>query len=94
MRQRTMIVAGRLEPDNDGPAEGGELLGEAVIVRLARERRHAPAPPALGPLDEPSWRFFAMSIATSTAPAGVEENLVMVGRPPKCCLDNLTLDTC
>ncbi|GHE62497.1 hypothetical protein GCM10019059_22580 [Camelimonas fluminis] len=35
-----------------------------------------------------------MSIATSTAPAGVETRLVMVGLAPKCCLDNLTLETC
>ena len=45
-----MIVAGRLEPDDDGPADGGELLGRTVIVRLGREHRQAPTSAAFGTL--------------------------------------------
>ena len=50
--ERAVVVAGRLEADDDGSADRGELFGEPVIIRLGREHRHAPATSALGPLDE------------------------------------------
>ena len=94
MCQRTMVIARRFEPDDDGTADGRELLGKAVIVLPGRHDRHPPAPAAFSRSIRTSCRFLDMSMATSTAPAGVGVSLVMVGRPPKCCLDNFTLDTC
>jgi len=52
MRKGPVVIASSLEADHDGPANGGELLGEPIIVRLGREHRHAPASSSFVALDE------------------------------------------
>ncbi len=52
MSEGPVIVAGRLEADNDRSSDRGKLLGEAIVIRLGCEHCHASASPALGALDE------------------------------------------
>src|SRR3546814_4412519 len=52
MRQRAVIVAGRFESDDDGPADCGQLVREPVIVRLRRHHGHTATAAAFRSLKE------------------------------------------
>src|SRR5690606_23407261 len=41
MRQRAVIITGRFESDDHGSAGGGQIVGQAIIVRLRRHYGHA-----------------------------------------------------
>jgi len=94
VRERPVVVTGRFEPDKDRPFDRGKLLGQMVVVLLRRHPRQAPTSAALRPFDQHLLAVLGhIDRYQHGAPAGVEKRLVMVGRPPKCCLDNLTLET-
>lgn len=95
MCQRSMVIVRRLEPDEDGATDGSELLRKVVIVLPGRYDGHLPAPAAFRSLDENLLPVLGHVVdGYQHGASGVEVSVVMVGRPPKCCLDNLTLDTC
>ena len=52
VRQRTMVITRRLEPDDDRAPDSSEFFGKAVIVLPGRHDGHPPAPAAFRSLDE------------------------------------------
>ena len=47
MCQRAVIVARRFKSDNHGPADGRQIIRQAIIIRLRRHHRHAAPAAAL-----------------------------------------------
>lgn len=80
MCQRAMVIARRLEPDEDGATDGSELLRKVVILLLGRHDGHRPAPAAFRSHDANLLSVLGDVVdGYQHGASGIKVSLVMVG---------------